>query len=128
MSETVSMKGVPNNTVDENGIRWRRTRCFMCHMNCGIWCGVDTKTGRLVEMRPNEDEGSVICNRLGEKGEKAIKFHYHPKRINHPMKRIGEKGEDRWEEISWEQAIDEISTKLLALKEKYGAKTLFSSE
>ena len=54
MSEKVSMLGVPNNTVDENGIRWRRTRCFMCHMNCGVWCGVDTKTGRLVEMRPNE--------------------------------------------------------------------------
>ena len=44
------------------------------------------------------------------------------------MKRVGEKGEDKWEEISWEQAIDEISTKLMALKEKYGAKTLFSSE
>ncbi|MDD6739768.1 MAG: S-adenosylmethionine synthetase N-terminal domain-containing protein, partial [Coriobacteriaceae bacterium] len=128
MSEKVSMLGVPNNTVDENGIRWRRTRCFMCHMNCGVWCGVDTKTGRLVEMRPNEEEGSVLCNRLGEKGEKAIKFHYHPKRINHCMKRVGEKGEDRWEEISWEQAISEISEKLLALKEKYGAKTLFSSE
>lgn len=53
MSEKVSMLGVPNNTVDENGIRWRRTRCFMCHMNCGVWCGVDIKTGRLVEMRPN---------------------------------------------------------------------------
>ena len=128
MSEKVSMLGVPNNTVDENGIRWRRTRCFMCHMNCGVWCGVDTKTGRLVEMRPNEEEGSVLCNRLGEKGEKAIKFHYHPKRINHCMKRVGEKGEDKWEEISWEQAISEISEKLLALKEKYGAKTLFSSE
>lgn len=83
MSEKVSMLGAPNNTVDENGIRWRRTRCFMCHMNCGVWCGVDTKTGRLVEMRPNEEEGSVLCNRLGNKGEKAIKFHYHPKRINH---------------------------------------------
>ena len=87
MSE-VSMKGVLNNTVDENGIRWRRTRCFMCHMNCGVWCGVDTKTGRLVELRPNEEEGTVLCNRLGEKGERAIKFHYHPKRINHPMKRV----------------------------------------
>ena len=127
MSE-VSMKGVLNNTVDESGIRWRRTRCFMCHMNCGVWCGVDTKTGRLVELRPNEEEGTVLCNRLGEKGERAIKFHYHPKRINHPMKRVGEKGEDKWEEISWDQAIAEISEKLLALKEKYGAKTLVSSE
>ncbi len=49
MSE--SMIGVPNNHVDENGIRWRRTRCHMCHMNCGIFAGVDTATGRLVEAK-----------------------------------------------------------------------------
>lgn len=123
-----SMKGVPNNTVDENGIRWRRTRCFMCHMNCGMWCGVDTETGRLVEIRPNDDEGAVLCNRLGERGERAIKFHYHPKRINHPLKRVGERGEDRWEQISYDQALDEISQKLLEIKEKYGAEALVSSE
>ena len=83
MSETPSMAGVPNNTVDENGVRWRRTRCHFCHMNCSIYAGVDTKTGRLVELRGDDAEGSVLCNRLGEKGERAIKFHYHPKRINH---------------------------------------------
>lgn len=125
---TPSMKGVPNNTVDENGIRWRRTRCHFCHMNCGIFAGVDTKTGRLVELRPNDDEGSVLCNRLGERGQRAIKFHYHPKRINHPLKRVGERGEDKWEQISYDQAIKEIAEKLQALIDKYGPETLVSSE
>ena len=118
MSE--SMVGVPNNHVDENGIRWRRTRCHMCHMNCGIFAGVDTATGRLVELRPNDDEGAVLCNRLGERGQRAIKFHYHPKRINHPLKRAGERGEDKWEQISYDQAIKEISEKLQELIDKYG--------
>ena len=125
---TPSMKGVPNNTVDENGIRWRRTRCHFCHMNCGIFAGVDTKTGRLVELRPNDDEGSVLCNRLGERGQRAIKFHYHPKRINHPLKRVGERGEDKWEQISYDQAIKEIAEKLQALIDKHGPETLVSSE
>lgn len=126
MSE--SMVGVPNNHVDENGIRWRRTRCHMCHMNCGIFAGVDTATGRLVELRPNDDEGAVLCNRLGERGQRAIKFHYHPKRINHPLKRAGERGEDKWEQISYDQAIKEISEKLQGLIDKYGPETLVSSE
>ena len=126
MSE--SMVGVPNNHVDENGIRWRRTRCHMCHMNCGIFAGVDTATGRLVELRPNDDEGAVLCNRLGERGQRAIKFHYHPKRINHPLKRAGERGEDKWEQISYDQAIKEISEKLQELIDKYGPETLVSSE
>ena len=126
MSE--SMVGVPNNHVDENGIRWRRTRCHMCHMNCGIFAGVDTATGRLVELRPNDDEGAALCNRLGERGQRAIKFHYHPKRINHPLKRAGERGEDKWEQISYDQAIKEISEKLQGLIDKYGPETLVSSE
>lgn len=97
-------------------------------MNCGIFAGVDTKTGRLVELRPNDDEGSVLCNRLGERGQRAIKFHYHPKRINHPLKRVGERGEDKWEQISYDQAIKEIAEKLQALIDKYGPETLVSSE
>lgn len=97
-------------------------------MNCSIYAGVDTKTGRLVELRGDDAEGSVLCNRLGEKGERAIKFHYHPKRINHPLKRIGERGEDKWEQISYDQAIKEIAEKLQALIDEYGPETLVASE
>lgn len=70
----------------------------------------------------------MLCNRLGEKGERAIKFHYHPKRINHPLKRVGERGEDKWEQISYDQAIKEIAEKLQALIDEYGPETLVASE
>ena len=80
-------------------------------------------------MRPNEDEGSVICNRLGERGREGHQVPL-PSEAHQPPHEAHrrERGEDRSEENTWEQAIDEISTKLLALKEKYGAKTLSSSE
>ena len=37
---------------------------------------------------------------------------YNPKRLLHPLKRAGERGEGKWEEISWDQALDEIAAKL----------------
>ena len=51
-----------------------------------------------------------------------------PRALTPPLKRVGERGEDRWEQISYDQALDEIAEKLLAIKEKYGAEALVSSE
>jgi anaerobic selenocysteine-containing dehydrogenase len=120
---------IPHNKyVDDKGIRWTKSRCFFCHMNCAILVGVDTETETIVEIAPNDQHGTILCERVGDKGEKAIKFHYHPKRINHALKRIGERGEDRWEEIPYEQALDEIADKLKELAAEYGPETLCTSE
>jgi anaerobic selenocysteine-containing dehydrogenase len=90
--------------------------------------GADPKTEKIVEIRPNEELGTVLCNRFGPKGERAIKFHMHPGRVNHPLKRIGERGEDRWEQISYQQAMDEIAAKLKVLIDKHGPETLLAIE
>ena len=37
---------------------------------------------------------------------------------------MGERGENQWEQIPWDQALDEIAAKLAELKEKYGPETL----
>jgi hypothetical protein len=49
---------------------------------------------------------------------------YHPDRVNYPRKRIGGKGEGKWQTIPWEQAFDEIAAKLTELKEQHGPETL----
>jgi anaerobic selenocysteine-containing dehydrogenase len=90
--------------------------------------GADPKTEKIVEIRPNEELGAVLCNRFGPKGERAIKFHMHPARINHPLKRVGERGEDRWEQISYKQAMDEIYEKMQALIDEHGPETVLSLE
>lgn len=119
---------MPNKYVDENGVQWTYSRCFFCHMNCGIVIGVDKDTDQIVEIKGNWKEGTVLCDRIGKRGQKAIQMHYHPKRINHVLKRAGKKGEDKWEEIPYDQAMDEIAEKLKALIDKYGPETLVSSE
>jgi anaerobic selenocysteine-containing dehydrogenase len=116
----------PNKHVDEHGITWTKARCFFCSDHCPIYGGVD-KDGKLVKILPL-DAQAAACSRIGKDGHKAIRFHYHPARINHPLKRVGKKGEDKWEVISYDQAIGEIAEKLEALKEKYGAETLVISE
>lgn len=121
-------KKMPNNYVDENGIRWRYSICHFCHLNCGVIIGADPKTERIVEIRPNNDMDTVLCCRFGPKGDRAIKFHHHPKRINYPLKRVGKRGEDKWERISWSQAMDEICDKLKELFAKHGPETLLSIE
>lgn len=116
----------PNNYTDENGITWKKGRCFFCGVHCVLYGGVDAN-GKVVEVK-GLDEQAKNCVRRGEKGDKFIRFHYHPKRINHPLKRVGERGEDKWEEITYDQALDEIAQRLMEIKEKYGAEALVVSE
>jgi anaerobic selenocysteine-containing dehydrogenase len=40
----------------------------------------------------------------------------HPKQMRYPLKRQNERGENRWESISWEQALDEITAKRQTIK------------
>lgn len=122
---TVLPEKCPNNYVDEEGVRWRYSRCFACHMCCRLIVGV-AEGDRIKEIRPADQ--TVMCDRLGKKGENAIKLHYHPKRINHALKRVGEKGENKFEQIPYDQALDEIAEKLQALKDKHGAETLVFAE
>jgi anaerobic selenocysteine-containing dehydrogenase len=51
----------------------------------------------------------------------ALERLYHPNRLRHPHKRVGEKGEGKWEKIPWDEALDTIAEKLNSIKERYGA-------
>ncbi|MFH0728719.1 MAG: molybdopterin-dependent oxidoreductase [Pseudomonadota bacterium] len=123
MSDQLKIEGY----VDEDGIKWMKSRCFFCHVHCGMLIG--TKDGKIVRMKPDENDPlQGMCERIGPNGERAIKNHYHPKRINYALKRAGERGENKWEKIPYEQALDEIAEKLTRLKEKYGPETLAVTE
>jgi anaerobic selenocysteine-containing dehydrogenase len=53
--------------------------------------------------------------------EAAVERLYHPNRLKYPQKRVGEKGEGKWERISWDEALGTIAEKLNSIKERYGA-------
>lgn len=53
--------------------------------------------------------------------EAALERLYHPNRLKYPIKRAGQKGESKWDRISWDEALETIAEKLNTIKERYGA-------
>ncbi len=48
----------------------------------------------------------------------------HPNRLQYPLKRIGQRGEDKWERISWEEAFDTCESRLREIRDKYGPEAM----
>jgi anaerobic selenocysteine-containing dehydrogenase len=59
-----------------------------------------------------------------KKGSYVIEILNHPDRLKYPQKRIGPKGEGKWERISWDEALDTIAGKFKKAKEKYGPESV----
>lgn len=54
----------------------------------------------------------------------AREYIYHPQRVRFPLKRVGARGENHWEKISWERAFTEISERLAGIRDKFGPEGL----
>lgn len=72
----------------------------------------------IVKVEPsNSQVGGQICVKAYAYKEYILR----EDRIKAPMKRVGERGSNQWEEISWEEAYQEIASKLLSYRAEYGA-------
>lgn len=91
-----------------------RSNCFAgCHLNATVRNGKLVKT----EMRAFADSA---YNRACLKGLTHVQRVYDPDRLKKPMRRAGKRGEGKWEEISWDEAINEICTKWKSIRSQYG--------
>nr|WP_295971420.1 molybdopterin-dependent oxidoreductase [uncultured Bacillus sp.] len=99
-----------------------KTNCFECHAKCGVLCHVD-KNGKLIKVEGNPEDPRNQ-GRLCSKGRSAVSILYHPDRINYPMKRVGKRGEGKWERISWDEAMDTIEKKIKTYMKEYGPETI----
>lgn len=98
-----------------------KSTCRGCHGVCGVL--LHMKDGKLVKVTGNP-ESPTSQGYLCIKGKSAPELLYHPDRLKYPLKREGTRGENRWRRISWDQALDEVSEKLLAVKRNYGAESI----
>ena len=94
-----------------------KAACRGCHGGCMYL--VTVEDGRVTKVRP-DPEGPLNRGRGCVKGMSIIEQMYHPDRLTAPLRRIGPKGSGRWEEITWDQAYDEIVEKLTAIRQESG--------
>ncbi len=87
------------------------TSCFNCEVGCGLLAYIDKDTMQIRKFEGNpEHPGSR--GRNCAKGPATLNQITDPDRILYPLKRAGERGEGRWERVSWEVALDEISGRI----------------
>ncbi len=89
--------------------------CYMCDKYCAT--RVHVQDGKAVKVEMLEKRSVDSCPRW----RAQLDFVYQPERLKHPLKRVGERGEGKFEKITWDEALTTIADKLLDLKEKDGA-------
>ncbi len=115
------------NPDSDTGHKWVPSVCLQCHGGCGIIGKV--KDGELLKIEGNpyshnthdyvipkgsfakpgdidfNTERGTVC----PKGASGVYTLYNPRRLLHPVKRVGPRGSRKWKRISWDQAYDEIA-------------------
>lgn len=94
--------------------------CTVCDIGCQLRTEVEGGRVKRVLAHDNPMLAPNICY----KGVAVPDIHNHKERLTVPLKRVGERGEDRWEEISYEQAMDEIAERLKAVVAEHGPEAL----
>jgi anaerobic selenocysteine-containing dehydrogenase len=87
-----------------------------CPHDCPDTCAllITVEDGVATEVKGDPDHpttAGVLCTKVARYAERT----YHPERLLHPMRRVGNKGEGKFERISWDQALDEIASRLGAI-------------
>lgn len=96
-----------------------------CRGSCNYGCAYQgfVREGVLCKVRPN-DFPDPLYTGCCLKGLSHPMRTYSANRVKYPMKRAGERGSDKWERISWDQAISEITSKLCELRDTYGGQSI----
>ncbi|MBH5323466.1 molybdopterin-containing oxidoreductase family protein [Aurantiacibacter sediminis] len=97
----------------------------VCSPNCSGTCGVNAfvKNDRITKLEPASFPVPGF-ERICLKGiAMAMERLHHPDRLKYPLRRVGERGEDMWERITWEEAYADIAAKLQAAAAKHGPQT-----
>ncbi len=89
------------------------TTCFNCESACGLLAYVDRDSLQVSKFEGNpEHPGSR--GRNCAKGPATLNQVTDPDRILHPLRRAGERGQGRWQRVSWDEALDDIAARIRA--------------
>lgn len=97
----------------------------VCSLDCPDQCGllIHKEAGKIVKIEGDPSHPvtqGAICNKVRHMAERI----YDPDRLSYPLKRIGRKGENRFERITWEEAVDTITSNWKKLIAAEGAESI----
>lgn len=98
-----------------------RSTCGLCYSGCGVL--VHLTDGKVTEVKGDPDSPvnrGVLC----AKGLASVEYLYHPDRLRHPLRRVGERGKGEWQQISWDEALDIVAGELMKARDRYGAESV----
>lgn len=101
------------------------THRSVCPMDCPDTCSLDVtvRDGRVVQVDGNHRNpltDGFICAKV----RNFDRHIYGEHRLLHPLRRVGRKGEGRFERLSWDEALDLAAGKLRAVAETYGGEAI----
>ncbi|MEL0021756.1 MAG: 4Fe-4S dicluster domain-containing protein, partial [Rickettsiales bacterium] len=88
--------------------------CTLCFNCCSVKFHFDGD--KLVKITGNEED-PVLKGKVCPKSQMTLQMYHNERRLDRPLKRVGARGEGKFEPISWEQAFDEIAAKIGPLRE-----------
>ena len=98
-----------------------------CPHDCPSTCALEVERldghtiGKVRGAADNDYTLGVICDKVARYAERI----HHPDRLGHPLKRIGPKGSGRFEQVSWDAALDEVADAFKSAADEYGAQAVW---
>ena len=103
--------------------------CMQCHNACRLVATVEGD--RLVSVEPDPDfpgaKSSLPVIEGCPRRRAVLAYVDHPDRLSYPLRRAGARGENRWVQVGWDEALDDIAGRLRGLVEQYGPETVATS-
>jgi anaerobic selenocysteine-containing dehydrogenase len=105
----------------------RRIGFSACPHDCPSTCALDVELldertiGRVHGAKDNDYTLGVVCAKVARYAERE----HHKDRLLHPLQRVGGKGEGKFRQISWDDALDLVAEKFLEAERRYGAESVW---
>lgn len=108
-----------------------QVKTVACYHNCGGRCilTAHVQDGTVVRLSPDpttqedpiHNPRAIPCLR----GRSQTHRVYAPERLKYPLKRIGKRGEGKFQQISWDEALNTIADQMKRIKGKYGNEAFY---
>jgi len=105
----------------------RETRISACPHDCPSTCALEVEVldgrriGAVRGAAANTYTSGVICAKVARYGERL----YHPDRLTRPLLRSGAKGSGRFAPITWDEALDRIAERFIAVAAEHGTEAVW---